>query len=150
MLATGAFNSVTNAAAASAHVELYTVTDVTEVSREEFALSAKVTRLGLEGASMTSFAKQVRGTSIFAQSEPLTFAEYPVSTPLSGSSLPVNVAAEGLQAGRRVLVRGTRVRDRADVGTRGDGRAGPGGRGRRWTPFADGDRSPADVSPREK
>ena len=97
------------------YVELYTVTSVAEVSREEFGLAGKVTRLGLNGANYSLFQHEVRGTSVFGQSEQLQLAEYPLTQTISGNHLPVNVAPEGLLAGRRLLIRGARARDGATV-----------------------------------
>jgi hypothetical protein len=93
------------------YVELYSVSSVTEVSREEFAMAAKVTRLELDGANYAQFQRDVRGTSVFGQSEELQLAEYPVTSPIAGNRVPVDVAADGLLPGRRLLIRGTRVRD---------------------------------------
>jgi hypothetical protein len=111
VLAKGAFNAAAESVPPDMRVELYTVTRVTEVSREEFALSGKVTRLALDGANLSEFANEVRGTSVFGQSEPLAFTHYPVRNPISASTIPVNVSADGFERGRRILVRGVRERD---------------------------------------
>jgi hypothetical protein len=111
VLAKGTFNYPSEPPPANTYVELYAVTSVTEVSREEFALSGKVTRIGLDGANYARFADDVRGTSVFAQSEALSFAPYPVSDAVSGNTIPVSVGVEGLHPGRRLLVRGTRQSD---------------------------------------
>ena len=115
VLAKGGFNYASEPAPANTYVELYTVTTVSEVSREEFALSGKVSRLALSGANYATFRGVVRGTSVFGQSELLPLAEYPVSDSVSGDSIPINVASEGLEAGRRILVRGARVSDGVSV-----------------------------------
>ena len=111
VLAKGSFNNPAEPAPAGTYVELYTVTAVTEVSREEFALSGKVTRLGLSGANYAKFSSQVRETSVFGQSEPLPLAEIPVSTAIADDRVPVAISPDGLEAGRHLLVRGRRVRD---------------------------------------
>lgn len=95
------------------YVELYAVTTVSEVSREEFGVAGKVTRLRLDGANYARFQNDVRGTSVFGQSEPLEFAEHPVSEAVSGARVPVAIAPDGLVPGRRLLVRGLRVSDGA-------------------------------------
>ena len=115
VLAKGSFNFGSEPSPAGTYVELYTVTSVTEVSREEFALSGKVTRLGLSGANFTRFSHEVRATSVFGQSEPLTFAEAPVITAVAGDRIPVAIASEGLEAGRHLLVRGRRAKDGVSV-----------------------------------
>ena len=115
VLAKGGFNYAAEPAPANTYVELYTVTTVSEISREEFALSGKVTRLGLSGANYALFRAAVRGTSVFGQSERLSLADYPVNEPVGGDSIPVNVAADGLEAGRRILLRGVRPSDGVSV-----------------------------------
>jgi predicted phage baseplate assembly protein len=101
--------------AAATAVELYRVDSVTEVSREEFGLSAKVTRLALAGADSSRFASAVRTTSVFGQAEPLALAEYPVTTAIADAQVPVDVASDGLLPGRRLLVRGARESDGVPV-----------------------------------
>jgi hypothetical protein len=115
VLAKGAFNFAHEPEPPNTYVELYTVRTVTEVSREEFALSGKVTRLALDGANLSNFTREVRGTSVFGQSEPLAFTQYPVRDAVAGNTLPLTVRADGLSRGRRVLVRGVSVRDRAAI-----------------------------------
>ena len=110
VLAKGNFGR-TAAASVDHYVELYRVTGVEEVSREEFGISNKVTRLKLDGANYALFSNAVRTTSVFGQSEPLEFAEYPVTDAVSGTQIPVDVSPDGLAAGRRLLIRGTRVSD---------------------------------------
>ncbi len=108
VLARGEFNRPTESAPRGTYVELYEVAAVSEVSRAEFALSGKVSRLALRGENYAAqFADAVRQTSAFVQSEPLAFAAVPLHTPVAGDRVPVAVAAEGLLPGRRVLVRGT-------------------------------------------
>jgi len=115
VLAKGGFNYASEPAPANTYVELYTVTTVSEVSREEFALSGKVSRLGLSGSNYSLFRGQVRGTSVFGQSELLPLADYPVSDAVGGDLIPVNVAADGLEIGRRILVRGARLGDGVSI-----------------------------------
>jgi hypothetical protein len=113
VLAKGSFNYPAEPAPGGTYIELFVVTNVSEVSREEFAFSGKVTRLHLDGDNYAQFANEVRGTTVFAQSEPLSFAEYPVSDPVSGSRIPLAVAPDGLTPGRRLIVKGTRESDGA-------------------------------------
>ena len=115
VLATGGFNYPSEPAPAGTAVELYTVSAVTEVSRQEFGLSGKVTRLGLSGANYASFSDQVRGTSVFGASVFLPFAAYPVATPVADTSIPVSVSTDGLEPGRQLLVRGTQTSDGASI-----------------------------------
>jgi hypothetical protein len=112
VLATGGFNYTNEPAPANSYVELYAVVNVAEVSRAEFGVSGKVTRLQLRGDNYAShFQQRVRQTSVFAQSEALAFAAYPVTDDVSGERVPVEVSADGLLPGRRLVVRGTRAGD---------------------------------------
>jgi hypothetical protein len=106
VLAKGTFNNAAEPAPVGTYVELYAVTNVAEVSRNEFGLSGKVSRLTLSGANYSLFRTEVRGTSVFAQSERLELAAYPVPDAVSGSLLPANVPSAGLMPGRRLIVRG--------------------------------------------
>src|SRR5204863_9962566 len=97
---------------AGTYVELYRVTSTAEASRSEFALSGKVTRLGLEGQNLArKFFTGVRETSAFVQSEELAFAEYPIFLAIGGDHLPLAVSAAALQPGRRLIVKGVREAD---------------------------------------
>ena len=93
---------------------LYKVSSMTDVSLAAFALSGKVTRLGVQGKNLgTDFFDFVRETSVYAQSEPLTLAPYPVEDAIGGDHLPLEVAAKGLEAGRRLIVAGNLALDGA-------------------------------------
>ena len=99
------------------YVELYEVRATSEVSRAEFALSGKVTRLELAGENFSAeFYQHPRALSVFAVSEELAISEVPVDTPLSGDLLPLAVAADGLLPGRRLIVRGMPVDEAAEGG----------------------------------
>jgi Baseplate J-like protein len=111
VLTRGDFNYPAEPGPPDTYVELYSVNSVAEVSREEFGVTAKVTRLGLAGANYDKFRGDVRGTSVFGQSEALPLAEYPVNDAVAGDSIPVVVAPEGLDAGRHLLIRGNRASD---------------------------------------
>ena len=110
-LAKGEFNRPDEGRAAGVYVELFKVTSTTEVSRAEFALSGKVTRLGLAGQNLLSqfFGNAVlRQTTVYAQSEALALAPHPILTPVSGATLPLAVVAEGLSVGRKLIVKGVK------------------------------------------
>ena len=69
VLAKGEFNRPDENFPPGTYVELYKVTSTTEVSRAEFAISGKVTRLGLKGQNLdTQFFGFLRETSVYAQS----------------------------------------------------------------------------------
>src|SRR5262249_54667084 len=116
VLAKGGFNRPDENFPPGTFVELYRVTGSTEVSRQEFALSGKVTRLALAGENLNRvFRDQVRQTSVFAKSEFLPLAARPVLDPVTGAMIPVAVSADGLLPGRRLLVRGSRASDKTAV-----------------------------------
>ncbi|AGK50111.1 hypothetical protein BTI_3900 [Burkholderia thailandensis MSMB121] len=112
--ATGARFSRTGARARG-FVELFAIDAADDVSRAEFALSGKVTRLALRGANYARFKWHVRDTAVFVQSEPLVPADHPVTGDVGGARVPVAASADGLLPGRRLVVLGTRVRDGAKV-----------------------------------
>jgi hypothetical protein len=95
------------------YVELYKVISTTEVSRAEFAMSGKVTRLELQGQNLDKFFGFPRETSVCVQSEPLALAPYPVTSVIGGPGardrLPLAITPDGLHPGRRLIVSGERV-----------------------------------------
>lgn len=111
VLARGTFNYPAEPPPAGTVVELFSVIEVSEVSREEFALSGKVTRLSLSGDNYASFSGSVRETSTFVRAEELPLAAYPVADAISGGLIAANVSAVGLNPGRRVIVRGLQESD---------------------------------------
>ncbi|MGY8706525.1 putative baseplate assembly protein [Bradyrhizobium sp. 18BD] len=94
-----------------AHLDVFKVTDVNETSRAEFALAGKVTRLQLRGSNYDRYQDEVRRCTAFVQSEELTLAPYAVDDAVVGDSIPASISADGLVAGRRLIVRGNRVSD---------------------------------------
>jgi len=97
-------------------IELYAVRATSEVSRAEFALSGKVSRLELAGENFeTRFYDVPRRISIFAASEELAIAEYPIDDEVAGTTLPLAVSADGLLPGRRLIVRGSTADGAAQV-----------------------------------
>ena len=109
VLAKGEFNRPDESFPAGTYVELYKVTSTTEVSRDEFALSGKVSRLGLSGQNLdTQFFSFVRATNVYAQSERIALAPFPVTADVSGDQLPLALPADGLLPERRLIVKGER------------------------------------------
>jgi hypothetical protein len=112
VLAKGGFNRPDENFPTGTYVELYRVTGTTDVSRAEFALSGKVTRLDLAGENLDAvFFNQPRQTSVYAKSELMPLAQRPVTSAVSGDRIPVNAGADGLLPGRRLIVRGSRASD---------------------------------------
>jgi hypothetical protein len=94
---------------------LFAIDDVDEVSRAEPGIAAKVTRLQLIGFGLSSFLRDVRGTTVYLQSERVHAAQAPVDTPVEGVHVPIAASGDGLFADRRLIVRGTRVTDGAPI-----------------------------------
>jgi predicted phage baseplate assembly protein len=87
------------------HAKPYTVTGVAEVSRSDFTMTSKVTRLTLD--TNEGFANfHIRGTSVFAQSEELALARLPIAEPVSGQAIDLDTFVDGLVAGQRIMVCG--------------------------------------------
>ena len=106
VVAKGDFNHPSGGSG-STYVELYLVRATSEVSRAQFALSGKVTRLELAGENFAAkFHGVPRELSVFAAAEELALTETPVDDAIAGDLLPLAVAADGLLPGRRIVVRG--------------------------------------------
>jgi hypothetical protein len=86
--------------------ELWRVAGVEELSRAEFAVSGKVTRIALSGGENYEFFESPRRTIVFAVSEPLELAERPDESHVSGDAIAVDVDVSAMTPGRRLLVRG--------------------------------------------
>lgn len=109
VVAKGDFNRASTGSAGT-YVELYVVRGSSEVSRAEFALSGKVTRLELAGENFAAqFYGRPRELAVFVQSEELAFAGHPVTASIGGDTLPLALAAEGIEVDRRLIVSGARA-----------------------------------------
>lgn len=83
----------------------YQVTGVREVSKSDFTLSAKVTRLTLNTRSYwDNFG--IRSTTVFGQSEELQMARLAEETPVEGSLIELDTWVDGLAAGQKLIVCG--------------------------------------------
>lgn len=86
---------------------VYRVEDVAELSRADYALSAKVTRLRLD--SDEGFGDfTLRGTTVYLQSENLPLADLPIPDPVEGDSVTLDGAYFGLSIGQTVILTGLR------------------------------------------
>jgi predicted phage baseplate assembly protein len=86
-----------------------------EGARASYGISAKGTQLLLDGDPWIDPAADtfdvLRGTTVFAQTEPLELAEEPVSAPIEGDSIELDRVYDGLLPGRWLIVAG----ERADI-----------------------------------
>src|SRR5215212_601865 len=87
------------------HAECYRVEVAVEEALAKYAIAAKSTRLEVSGENLNRFSP--RTTTVLAQSEELTLAEYPIDDDVAGDEVTLDHAVEGLAKGRLVLVTGT-------------------------------------------
>lgn len=88
--------------------DVYRVQDNAQLSRADYTLAGKVSRVKLSSSS--GFSQYgLRRTSVLAQSERLELAELPVLDTVKGNRLVLDRAHLGLTEGRPVVVSGTRV-----------------------------------------
>jgi len=87
--------------------EVYRVVEAEEASRTDFTLTAKTTRLKLEGKSLKkAFGKKRRDVRVFAESERLELAERPIATHLRGKRIVLDRPVKELEKGRTLIVSG--------------------------------------------
>ena len=91
----------------------YQVTEVVELTKSDFALSAKITRLTLDNSN--DFEKfGIRTTTVFAQSEELKLARLPNKEPVSGSEIELDSAIESLAVGQAIILCGELFQNRGN------------------------------------
>jgi len=77
---------------AEAHTRPFRVTAALDSAKEAFTLAGKSTQLGLSVANeelKSGFLTKVRETTVYLATERLEFAEWPISTPVSGNVIEV-------------------------------------------------------------
>jgi len=91
-----------------------------EGARAAYGISAKGTQLLLEGDPWIDSANDtfavLRGTTVFAQAEPLDLAQEPIVAPIRGDGIELDRVYDGLQPGRWLIVAG----ERADIVAAGE------------------------------
>jgi len=108
--------------------ELYQVVGRAELSRAEFGISGKVTRLTLQGEAH-AFGTP-RDVTVMAVSEPLAVVEAPDSSPVSTASVVVDGDASGMVEGRTLVLAGksTSGKPQSEVVILDSAASSPGGR----------------------
>jgi hypothetical protein len=87
--------------------EVYQVETVEEASQTNFTLTAKTTRLELRGENLVEkFGEGRRDTGVFAQSESLEIAEYPLVEPVQGDEVILDRRVDDLAEGRTLIFTG--------------------------------------------
>lgn len=84
---------------------------IADDARTGFTLSAKTTRVVLEGENLrTAFNSHVRDTVVLLDGEELTLAAVPLSEPVEGQTVEVGDSLDGFDRDRSVVIRGPRAR----------------------------------------
>ncbi|MGB9182311.1 MAG: putative baseplate assembly protein [Pyrinomonadaceae bacterium] len=89
-------------------VRIYSVTDNIELTRSDFNISAKISRLTLNPA-MFGRKFTIRKTSVFGQSEQLPLASLPITDEVKGSEVTLGGVYFGLKVGQKVILTGERT-----------------------------------------
>jgi hypothetical protein len=98
--------------------------EVTQASRADYGISAKITRIRLTEDWIDPKNDKfpvIRGTTVFAQSEELSLAEAPIEEPVSGAEIELSRLYDGLESGRWLIVSGERTDIIPDYQTKGSG-----------------------------
>ncbi len=85
------------------YVQLHKATSVTSVSRAQFAISAKITRITPD---LSPGILPLRKTAVYVQSEQLPLADAPITSPVTGTSVTLSSKVEGLTERRLLLFAG--------------------------------------------
>jgi hypothetical protein len=88
--------------------DVFSVTGNTEVTRSDFAISAKVSRVTLNPGTFNS-KYTIRTTTVFGQSEQLPLADFPVTDEVKNDSLTLDGVYFGLRAGQKIILTGERT-----------------------------------------
>jgi predicted phage baseplate assembly protein len=89
------------------NLRLFQVQETEEVTRSEFTLTAKATRLKLGAAAGDDLLLfQVRQTTVYAQSEELPLARLPIEQPLVGDQIELDRYVDGLYKGQVLILSG--------------------------------------------
>ena len=86
----------------------YKIKDHAEVSRNDYSISAKISRLKVEATPAFNANFKIRTTTALVQSEQLIPADVPVEDVVASDSVRLDRAYLGLKTGRAVILTGTR------------------------------------------
>jgi predicted phage baseplate assembly protein len=89
------------------YLQVYRATAVIEASRADFTLAGKTTRISLDTDELLDdFKSAYRDTMVFAQSELLEISEAPITTPITGATIPLAQPPLGLVIGQWLVASG--------------------------------------------
>lgn len=87
--------------------ELYTVQEVAEEAKADFGMTAKTTRVVLDGPDLVpGFFDELRRIVVFAESETLDWAEVPMTDSVKGSAVTLDSNAGALTEGHLFIAAG--------------------------------------------
>lgn len=92
----------------SAQPQVFKVTDNSETTRSDFAISAKVSRLRVEAGTAFSSNFKMRTTTVLAQSEQLALADVSIEDLIQSNSITLNRPYLDLKVGQRIILTGER------------------------------------------
>jgi hypothetical protein len=91
-------------------VELYSITDAKADAEARYAISAKTTRLSLDTTEgLGSFVADYRRVAVYGGSEELALATTPLRNRVSGIEIELDIRADELPEGRRLILSGPRA-----------------------------------------
>jgi len=93
---------------APTRVETFKVNDQVEITRSDYAISAKVSRLTVEAAQAFNSDFKLRNSAALAQSESLPLAQTPILDVVQGDAITLDRAYLGLKKGQKVIFTGER------------------------------------------
>ena len=93
----------------STNENVYQVVENHTLTRSDYAMSAKVSRLKVSASSAFHSSYTIRSTTVLAQSEQLTLAQVPIENDVTGDSLTLDGPYLYLRAGQSVILRGELV-----------------------------------------
>lgn len=102
------------------YTELYRAQRVSQLSRNDFGISGKTTRITPDTTENLSAARfGLRNTLVLAQSERLATVDTPLFHPVQGDALTLGQRVDGLLPGQVLAVSGTRQRIAIAAGAKG-------------------------------
>ncbi|MDP2019628.1 MAG: putative baseplate assembly protein [Hydrogenophaga sp.] len=102
------------------YTELYRAQRVSQLSRNDFGISGKTTRITPDTTENLSAARfSLRNTLVLAQSERLATVDTPLFHPVQGDTLTLGQRVDGLLPGQALAVSGTRQRIAIAAGAKG-------------------------------
>ncbi|HAX20739.1 MAG TPA: putative baseplate assembly protein [Hydrogenophaga sp.] len=102
------------------YTELYRAQRVSQLSRNDFGISGKTTRITPDTTENLSAARfGLRNTLVLAQSERLATVDTPLFHPVQGDTLTLGQRVDGLLPGQALAVSGTRQRIAIAAGAKG-------------------------------